>query len=224
MALRDTGAWQAAIRTLKPPEPWTAPGLADPITDVESMARLKNRIRRFVVDGEPVATGLVVIGDALIATNPWYGKGCSLAGIAAEALSRSLATHGRDREALAVAMDAATRTELEPHYTLAIRQDADRIKLHESTHAGTQPDALAVATREFILEGLLPASRKDPDVFRAFFRSFNMLDAPDALMTDPVVMQAALAAHATRAERPPAPSVGIDRDEFLGVMAAAAGS
>lgn len=221
MALRDEDAWEAAIRTLKPLEPWTADGLAEPITGVESMARLKNRVRRFVVDGQPVATGVVVIGDAGLATNPWYGKGCSLAGIAAEALSNALRAHGRDRVALAHAMDAAVRTELEPHYTLAVRQDADRIKLHTAMHDGGEPDAIASATRDFVLNGLLPATRTDPDVFRAFFRSFNMLDAPDALMTDAKVMGAAMAAHAAKAERPPAPKLGPERDDFLAVMASA---
>jgi 2-polyprenyl-6-methoxyphenol hydroxylase-like FAD-dependent oxidoreductase len=220
MALRDIDGWEAAIRTLKPLEPWTAEGLAEPITGVESMARLKNRIRRFVVDGQPAATGLVVIGDAALATNPWYGKGCSLAGIAADALSHALVAHGRDRVALAHAMDAAMRTEMEPHYALAVRQDADRIKLHGAMREGTEPDQMAAAARDFILNGLLPASRVDADVFRAFFRSFNMLDAPDALMTDPVVVQAALAAHAQKEERPPAPRLGPDRDDFLAVVAA----
>ena len=64
MALRDVDAWEAVVRTLSPLDPWTEDGLADPITDVEAMARLTNRIRRFVVDGVRVATGLVVIGDA----------------------------------------------------------------------------------------------------------------------------------------------------------------
>ena len=47
-------------------------------------------LRRFVVDGTPVATGLVVIGDAAVATNPWYGKGCSLAGIAVGVAARAV--------------------------------------------------------------------------------------------------------------------------------------
>ncbi len=50
LTLRDEDAWEAAIRTLVPLEPWTEEGLADPISGVESMARLRNRIRRFVVD------------------------------------------------------------------------------------------------------------------------------------------------------------------------------
>lgn len=223
-ALRDEDAWEAAVRTLAPLAPWTEDGLADPITGVESMARLRNRIRRFVVDGTPVVTGLVVIGDAALATNPWYGKGCSSAGIAADALSDALARHGRDRVALAHAMDAAMRSELEPHYVLACRQDADRMKLHGALHDGSEPDAVAVATRDFIVHGLLPATRTDPDVFRRFFRSFNMLDAPDALLSDPLVLSAAVEAHAAKDERPPQPPLGPPRQELLTVMAGALGA
>ncbi|MEZ5219565.1 MAG: hypothetical protein R2715_23950 [Ilumatobacteraceae bacterium] len=220
-ALRDEAGWEAAIRTLLPLEPWTADGLADPVTGVESMARLRNRMRQFVVDGEPVATGLVVIGDAALATNPWYGKGCSLAGIGAEALSVALAAHGRDRRAIALAMDESMRRDMEPHYALACSQDADRIKLHSALRDGSEPDPIAVATRDFILNGLLPATRTDPDVFRRFFRAFNMLDAPDALMADPLVLQAAAGAHATKDERPPLPTLGPPREELLEVMAKA---
>ncbi|MFN8024718.1 MAG: FAD-dependent oxidoreductase [Acidimicrobiales bacterium] len=221
--MRDNDAWEAAIRSLKPLEPWTGEGLCDPITDVESMAGLRNRLRRFVVDGQPVVTGLVVIGDALQGSNPWYGKGCALAGIAAEGLADALVEHGRDRAALAHAMDRVVRTQMEPHYTLACRQDADRIGLHTAMHDGSEPDPIAVATRDFVLNGLLPASRTDPDVFRAFFRSLNMLDAPDALMTDPVVLQRAAVAHSRKDQRPPAPKLGPDRDDFLALMSTAAG-
>lgn len=224
MAIRDEHAWEAAIRTLTPLAPWTTEGLAEPITGVETMARLRNRIRRFVMNGEPVATGLVVIGDAAVATNPWYGKGCSSAGIAADALSNALMEHGRNRVAVAIAMDAAVHAELEPHYQLAVRQDADRIKLHTARHDGTEPDAMAAATRDFILNGLIPATRVDADVFRAFFRAFNMLDAPSALMADAKVVTASMTALAQKDQRPRAPKLGPDRDEFLAVMAAASAS
>jgi flavin-dependent dehydrogenase len=163
----------------------------------------------------------VVIGDASVATNPWYGKGCSQAGIAAAALSDALVSHGRDRVALAHAMDAATTAELEPHYAMAVRQDADRTKLHEAANAGTEPDAAAVMTRDFILNGLIPATRTDPDVFRAFFRAFNMLDLPDALMADPKVLQGSLTADAQKDQRPAAPKLGPEREEFLNVLALA---
>ena len=195
--MRDEAAWEAAIRTLTPLEPWTADG-----------SRRADHRRR--VDGPACATASAASWSTASRsppvssssatppsrTNPWYGKGCSLAGIAAEELSEALAEHGRDRVALAHAMDAAVRAELEPHYTLAVRQDADRMKLHGAMHDGSEPDPMAVATRDFVYNGLLPATRMDPDVFRAFFRSFNMLDAPDALMADPKVLTAAFEAHA----------------------------
>ncbi|MEZ5228186.1 MAG: FAD-dependent oxidoreductase [Acidimicrobiales bacterium] len=224
LTLRNEASWEAAIRTLTPLAQWTEDGLADPISGVESMARLENRIRRFVVDGEPVVTGLVVIGDAATATNPWYGKGCSLAGIAAEALSSALAAHGTDRVGLALAMDAAITNEIAPHYDVSCRQDADRIKLHSALLEGTEPDPMAAATRDFILNGLIPATRSDPEVYRAFFRSFNMLDDPTALLTNAEVMAAAGAAHAAKDQRPPEPDLGPPRDELLAVMASASGA
>ena len=221
MALRDDGAWEAAIRTLTPLEPWTADGLAEPITSVEAMARLRNRIRRFVVDGEPVVTGLVTLGDAAMATNPWYGKGCTLAGMLAEALSDALVEHGRDRRATALAIDAAITAELEPHYLAACRQDGDRIKLHTALHDGDEPDPAASAARDFVVNGLLPATRTDPDVFRCFFRSFNILDHPYELLQDPAVIVAATHALATKDERPPVPPAGPPSDELLAAIAAA---
>jgi hypothetical protein len=110
---------------------------------------------------------------------------------------------------------------MEPHYTLACRQDDDRIKLHTALHDGGEPDAAAAAARDFVLNGLLPAARLDPDVFRRFFRSFNMLDAPDALMADPAVLEAASAALANKEQRPPRPELGPPRDELLAVMTGA---
>src|SRR4051812_34349480 len=112
-------------------------------------------------------------------------------------------------------MDEAMRTGLEPHYISSCMQDADRIKLHAALHEGADPDPAAAAMRDFILNGLIPATRDDPDVFRAFFRSFNMLDDPNALLADPQVLTAAGAAHATKDERPPQPDLGPPRDELL---------
>ena len=118
-------------------------------------------------------------------------------------------------------MDAAVRAELEPHYVMAVRQDADRTKLHQAALDGAEPDAAAVMTRDFILNGLIPATRNDPDVFRAFFRAFNMLDLPDALMANPKVLEGSMTAHAQKDQRPPAPKLGPERDEFLNVLALA---
>ena len=52
---------------------FTAPyldGRAEPITGVHKIAGLLSRWRDYVVDGQPLANGVVPIGDALLATNP----------------------------------------------------------------------------------------------------------------------------------------------------------
>lgn len=213
--------FEATLRTLPTLEPWMRNGLAEPISDVQTMARLRNRVRHFVVDGAPVATGLAVIGDAAIATNPLYGKGCSTAGIAADELSGVLRAHGGDRHATALALHHAMTTHVEPHYRTARRQDEDAQKVRSAQLAGTEPDPMAAGIRDFVLNGLLPATRTDPTVYRAFFRSFNLLDAPDALLSNAEVIAACQAAFAARDTRPPLPPLGPERDELVAILAAA---
>ncbi|MCI0355570.1 MAG: class II glutamine amidotransferase, partial [Acidobacteria bacterium] len=49
------------------------------LTGVFAMDGLRNVRRRFVVGGRPLVRGLVAIGDAVVHTNPLYGRGCTLA-------------------------------------------------------------------------------------------------------------------------------------------------
>jgi hypothetical protein len=49
-----------------------------PITGVLPMAGVRDRRRRFVVDGRSVATGFAAIGDARACTNPSGGRGLSV--------------------------------------------------------------------------------------------------------------------------------------------------
>src|SRR5680860_1644882 len=89
----DNGTWSVAFVTaasdrelaaLRHPEPWSA-ALAryplaanwqngEPISGVDIMAKIEDRSRRFVVDGDPVATGVVAVGDAWACTNPSLGR------------------------------------------------------------------------------------------------------------------------------------------------------
>jgi 2-polyprenyl-6-methoxyphenol hydroxylase-like FAD-dependent oxidoreductase len=206
--------FEAALRSLPGLDAWTARGLATPITDVQTMARLRNRIRRFVADGVPVATGLAVIGDAAACTNPLLGKGCSTGGMSALALSRALAAHPTDRHAFALALHDSMTAEIEPHYRASRKQDEDT----QAARDGSNPTAVAI--RDFVLNGLMAATRFDPVVFRAFFRTLNMLDPPDALMANHDVLARAQAAYADKDNRPPLPKLGPDRDEMLEIFAA----
>jgi 2-polyprenyl-6-methoxyphenol hydroxylase-like FAD-dependent oxidoreductase len=225
--------FEAAARALPATRDWIDPARAEPVTPVRAMAKLVNRRRRFVVDGEPVALGVVALGDAAICTNPLYGRGCTLAFVHAWALEDALREHAGDARALALAFDAATRREIEPWYRAARDQDREAREVADREARGIRGDAvLSLApgqavdpkafARSVLRDGLLPALRSDVAVVRAFMRVFNLLAAPDQLMRDPDLMSRVLRAWRERDTRPPMEPLGPDRAEMLAVLRRAA--
>jgi 2-polyprenyl-6-methoxyphenol hydroxylase-like FAD-dependent oxidoreductase len=200
--------------------PWRADGFAEPITDVHVMAGLRNRYRPLFVgasaaDGDPIVDGFVAVGDASVCTNPLYGRGCSLAFVHAFGLADALREHGEDLDGFERAFAGFTERELVPWFRSAIVQDD-----HARAVASARAEPLSAEDprafmQEVFREGLLPALRTSPVVFRAFLRWFNLLATPNALMADPEVVAAVLAAYDDRAQRVAPPPLGPDRDAML---------
>jgi len=208
--LLSPGPFTTAAASLVGTRPWVEPARAEPITGVEVMAGLVNRRRRFVNGTRPLATGIFAVGDSSICTNPLYGRGCSLALVQAYLLADSLSAHPLDAEGAALSFHEATRAEIEPWYRAATDQD-------HSSGDGASPDMASL-----IRDGLLPAAREDAVVFRAFVRSFNLLQPPGAIMADPEVVKRVLAAWQARDTRPASESLGPERHELLAILAEAA--
>jgi len=228
-ALSSPERFDAAATALEPIGPWLAPGVSEAITEVHPMAKLRNRIRRFVVDGRPAALGVVAIGDAHTCTNPLYGRGCSLGIVHAELLADAVAEHASFDDAFHLAFEEATAREIEPWYVASVTQDrAQRAEAHrlllESRGEATETDesdpeeVQRQFMRSVLREGLLPALRTDASVFRAFLRGFNLLSSPDALLQDTEVMAKVLEAYQSRDEREPDPPLGPDRAELLALI------
>jgi flavin-dependent dehydrogenase len=192
------------------------------------MDGLRNLRRHFVREGRPLLLGMLALGDAAVHTNPLYGRGCTLALVHAAALADSVALHGGDLEALALAFDAATERELIPWYNVAVAQDRDALDWARRLREQGEPKPPDVggavdpraALRDLLLRGLVPALRLDATVLRAFMRSFNLLDAPGDLMRQPDLMARVLAVYQRRHERAE-PVLGPDRATLLGLIAAA---
>lgn len=225
--LLDPDTFDAAARVLPATAPWAVEGLAEPITGVEVMARLLNRIRRFTVDGQPVVDGFAAVGDAHTCTNPLYGRGCSLAFVQANLLADALAAHPDDRRAAIAAFEEASAREIEPWYHAAVlsdRQGRLSAEIERRERKGEDTSDLAedpMATAgDLIRHGLMPAVRSDADVFRAFLRMFNLLDAPERIMSDPVVMARVLTCYQERDSRPPEEPLGPPRREMLAALPA----
>lgn len=132
----DNGAMQIAIvpmagdprfRAVKDPEVFssvlrTIPGCAawlkalDPISPVFPMAGPRNTLRRLVVDGSPVATGLHAVGDSVCTTNPTFGRGLSFAMWGAADLVDVVDEHVGNWTDQAVALDARIAEHVVPYY------------------------------------------------------------------------------------------------------------
>lgn len=227
--LLDPDTFDRAARHLPATAAWAEPGLAAPITGVEVMAKLLNRQRAFL-DGERLAvSGFSAVGDAHTCTNPLYGRGCSLAFVQASLLADARAAHPDDRDAALLAYEAASRRDIEPWYHASVHADrqtrawAERERRARRGEDTTELDASEdVTTRDLLRHGLMPAVGTDPDVFRAFLRMMNLLQSPEALMTDPVVIGTVLRTYQERDERPPEEPLGPPRREMLEHLTASA--
>src|SRR6185295_2196011 len=89
----------------------------EPITDIKLMAKIEDRQRTYVVDGVPVATGVVPLADAWACTNPSLGRGISIGMVHAAAL-RAMLGEGLldDPRALAIRWHELTTETVEPMF------------------------------------------------------------------------------------------------------------
>jgi hypothetical protein len=196
-------------------------GRATPLSDdIHVMAGLINRWREHVIDGEPLAVGVIPIGDAALCTNPLHGRGCSTGYWGAHLLTDAVQRHGDDVRAIGLDYDEALRREILPWYRATVTQDAEARRVAAALLAGEDPDGDVTdprtQMRAVFRDGLLPALQIDAIVLRAFVRNLNMLSPPDALVGDPDVGARVFAAWEDRDNRPPAPPMGpATRSEFL---------
>lgn len=225
--LLDPDLFDLAARNLTATEPWVQAERAAATTPVHVMGGLLNRRLRFTGDGgEPLVLGFHALGDAHTCTNPLYGRGCSLATVQATLLADAIAEGGDDPQARGRLYEAACEREVLPWYRAAVNQDRlareaaaaereardGRDPASGSVGAPSDPAAFA---REVMRDGLLPAVRTDAGVFRAFVRTFNLLDPPEAMLTDPDVFGRILEVFQERENRPPEPELGPPRREML---------
>ena len=74
-AVMDVDCWEKVVRSYPMVAHWID---AEPITDIQVMAKIEDRQRTYVVDGTPVVTGVLPLADAWACTNPSVGRGISI--------------------------------------------------------------------------------------------------------------------------------------------------
>ena len=124
--LKDVERWERVWRSIPVTSHWLD---GEPISDgVAVMAGLADRLRTFVVDGTPVATGVIAVADSWSCTNPAVGRGISIGTLHILALRDTLRTVGLDHPAaLAEAFHDVTTTTVEPWYRATVQLDRGRL-------------------------------------------------------------------------------------------------
>jgi len=130
------------------------------------MAGIEDRYRRLSVDGVPVATGVVAVGDACAATNPSVGRGASMAMVHACLLRDLLReTDAADHEKLARRFDEATAKVIEPLYRTTLWFDRHRLAEIDADVAG---EPYRTDDRRWhAAKALAAAGLADPELTRA---------------------------------------------------------
>jgi 2-polyprenyl-6-methoxyphenol hydroxylase-like FAD-dependent oxidoreductase len=207
-ALRSTEVFDRVIRAFPAHEHWLD---GTPISGVVAMAGILDRYRRFVVEGEPVVTGLAAVGDAWACTNPSAARGLSMGLIHARELRRTVATHLDDPAGLARAWDDATERAVTPFYRSQIAGDRARLAQMDDLRSGRTPAAPDDGALRFA-----HAAMHDPDVFRAMLEMVFCLAQPREVLGRPDVR--------AKVERAPAESPpgvpGPDRRQLEELLAA----
>jgi 2-polyprenyl-6-methoxyphenol hydroxylase-like FAD-dependent oxidoreductase len=212
--LRDPDRWTAAVRSYPLAAHWVD---AEPITGVAVMAGFEDRIRRLVVAGRPVVTGLFTLGDAWACTNPSLGRGMTM-GLWHAVLLRDLLRSSVDATPgeLAVQWEERTAHVLEPWYQGAVATDRNRLAEIEADRAGVP--RVPASGSGGLAEALAAGSGRDPQVLRDLMEVVSMLTPMSEVLGRPGVAERALAA----AGGPQNPLPGPDRRTLISVVERAA--
>jgi 2-polyprenyl-6-methoxyphenol hydroxylase-like FAD-dependent oxidoreductase len=200
--LRDPEVFSAVLRTVPAYAAWL--DVMDPITGVFPMGGLHNTLRRLVVDGKPVATGLHAIGDSVCTTNPTLGRGLALALSGAADLADTLASHGGDLTAQALALDALVAAHVLPFYQDQAAIDAARLAVMRHTIFGEAlPPSPPEISGRVSYPQLRVAACYDPVAFRAFWKINGMVCPPEEIYSDPHVVACTREALSRHGSGPP---------------------
>jgi 2-polyprenyl-6-methoxyphenol hydroxylase-like FAD-dependent oxidoreductase len=218
-ALRHNWAFDAVLTMFPAVLPWVDPANATPINDVAVMAGSINIRRRYVVDGQPVALGVLAVGDSLCTTNPAYGWGASMALTYAFSAVEAVDAHGDDLVAMASAYEAAVGPEADAVFRESAAMDRYRL-YHWRGQDIPADDAAEMERQELVALGVGRGATRDPVLGRAFLRRSNLIQRPDETFDDPDVLERAKAMRDRSLEHDRTHRK-LSRDEVLAVLAAA---
>ena len=187
--LMDPDRYEAVLPLFREMEPVVTRG-GEPITPVQAMGGLINRIRRFVdADGAPLSHGFFAIGDAHTCTNPLYGRGSSLAVLQAVLVADALAAHPDDRDAAARSYESASAERVEPWYHVSLMTDLAAATPRDESAPPTEKADTPPAPRLDLQTLRRIAASGDPELSVLVAKTMSLLLTPQEVFGDPEVIE-----------------------------------
>ncbi len=217
-AIVDPEVFHAMTLMLPGLYPWTNEAQSEPTSKVYGMGDLHSRWRDMVVDGKPAVLNYFPLGDAIIRTNPLYGRGCSFAAISAVAI-RDILAETSDPGTRALAYHERLHQELRPYYLVQRSQDRSAIRRARNTLTpGYKKSLKAKLMKSFVEDGVTIALRHDVSLLRQAMRGFHMLEHPNKWIKRPQNLAKVLY-YWSRGKRKNAkayaPKPGPDREDMM---------
>jgi flavin-dependent dehydrogenase len=183
-SLRRNEAWERVVRATPHAAHWID---AEPLHFVAPMAGVLDRYPRFVIEGQPVVTGMVAVGDAWACTNPTAGRGASLGLAHAVALRDAARENGHAPTVLATSFDQITEQDLTPWYRQQVAQDYQWAADIQAVIDGRRP-AITDDPAKKMQAALSAAANHDPDVARALLDVQSCIALPAEVMARPGIL------------------------------------
>jgi hypothetical protein len=211
--LRDPARWDAALALYPLAAHWRD---GEFISGVEIIAGIEDRVRNFVVAGDPVATGVVAVGDSWACTDLSLGRGATIAMLHAVGLRDLLRdTDPGEHDKLARRFHDWTAAAVEPLHRDIMAYDRHRLAEFDADLAGVsyRTDDRAWAAQK----ATYAASLIDSDVTRAHLTLGSMLGTADEVFAEPGLAEkiGKLGGHALDH-----PLAGPERRELLAALRA----
>jgi 2-polyprenyl-6-methoxyphenol hydroxylase-like FAD-dependent oxidoreductase len=187
----------------------------EPITGVLPASGIVNRIRHLVIDGVPIATGVLAIGDSWACTNPAGGRGITLGLMHAAITAEAVREHLGNPMALALAHYRKTNERLLPWYRDVVRGDRVRIAQVNAVIEGRDASGTPLDPYTAIMRNFALAAQRDADLYRAFLEMRTLLTPPDELLARPGMIDRI---NEVAAGRQPLPPPGPSRTEVLALL------
>ena len=209
-SLKNVDVWTNVVKSLPLCAHWLE---GEPLDDqISVMAKIEDRHRSFVVDGRPVATGVVALADSWACTNPSVGRGISIGTIHAVGLRDLLHDIPADPVQLQQQWHEVTMATAEPWYRSTLAFDEGRLTEIDALLEGRTPES----TPGFEMgKALGVAAGKDPEILRGILEIAGVLALPDEVLDRPGVFERVVElGSGWRDEQLPGPS----RDELIALV------